>query len=86
MYGAANEHAPCMVLLMNMHHVWCCYERFIPPGPSTASTKPLKREDKEGPHILFREFQKLCEDLEGEPSYNAKSRLVEEFLEKGKVC
>ncbi|KAL5490807.1 hypothetical protein EMCRGX_G015992 [Ephydatia muelleri] len=51
-------------------------------GPSTASTKPLKREDKEGPHILFREFQKLCEDLEGEPSYNAKSRLVEEFLEK----
>ena len=55
------------------------------PGPSRDTPRPPKAvEDKEVPHTLFSEFQRLCEDLEGEPSYNAKTKLVEEFLEKGK--
>ena len=31
----------------------------------------------------FSEFQKLCQRLEKEPSYNAKTQLVADFIQKG---
>ena len=31
----------------------------------------------------FRQFRRLCEDLETEPSYNAKTKLVANYLKYG---
>ena len=31
----------------------------------------------------FRQFRRLCEDLEKEPSYNSKTKLVSNYLQYG---
>lgn len=35
------------------------------------------------PDDLFSEFRRLCQQLEGEPSYNAKTKIVADFIKNG---
>ena len=44
----------------------------------SASTSGLSNRDNS-----FRQFRRLCEDLETEPSYNAKTKLVANYLKFG---
>ena len=35
------------------------------------------------PDDSFRQYRRLCEDLEKEPSYNSKTKLVQNYIKRG---
>lgn len=47
---------------------------FLPDNPSTSKTS---KDD------TFREFRRLCTLLASEPSYNAKTKIISDFVKKG---
>lgn len=55
------------------------------PPPVDDSTTPTKPEssDLSSRDNSFRQFRRLCEDLEKEPSYNSKTKLVSNYLKHG---
>ena len=56
-----------------------------PASSSTSiSTTPVKGATKppSSRALSFGDFQALCRDIEGEPSYNAKTKLVRDFIHK----
>lgn len=52
-------------------------------GKDPPSTPPPSSSDASNEDNSFRQFRKLCEDIEREPSYNAKTKLVADFLKYG---
>ena len=59
-----------------------------PQSDSTTSmeTTPHKTsavDDVSGRDNSFKQFRRLCEDIEKEPSYNAKTKLVSTYLKYG---
>ena len=52
-------------------------------GKDPPSTPPPSSSDASNKDNSFRQFRKLCEDIEREPSYNAKTKLVADFLKHG---
>ena len=68
---------------------------FVSPSkPSQSSTKTLKDTTDDDSHLAtasnisdrdnsFRQFRRLCEDIENEASYNAKTKLVATYLKHG---
>ena len=64
---------------------------------SSHDVKPQVKDDQDDKDVLpsmtssdlssqdnsFRQFRRLCEDLEKEPSYNSKTKLVATYLKHG---
>lgn len=48
-----------------------------PPSTPPPSSDVSSRDNS------FRQFRRLCEDIEKEPSYNAKTKLVANYLKYG---
>ena len=46
-------------------------------GGSASASDPSNRDNS------FRQFRRLCEDIEKEPSYNAKTKLIANYLKYG---
>ncbi|KAM7435288.1 DNA ligase 3 [Porites harrisoni] len=55
-----------------------------PKGSGDQSSSPVKTgSDKNSLDNSFRQFRRICIKLAEEPSYNAKSKILEDFFEKG---
>ena len=56
-----------------------------PKGSGDQSSSPVKTvtSDKNSMDNSFRQFRRICIKLAEEPSYNAKSKILEDFFEKG---
>lgn len=53
-------------------------------GDGGNSSSPVKGgNDENGKDNSFREFRRICIKLAEEPSYNAKSKILSDFFEKG---
>ena len=50
---------------------------------SAGATSSSSNGDISSRDNSFRQFRRLCEDLENEPSYNAKTKLVATYLKHG---
>ena len=50
---------------------------------SSEATDDSAEPSDSSPDDLFSEFRKLCQQLEVEPSYNAKTKIVSNFIKHG---
>lgn len=54
-------------------------------APSTSQRSSLSAEKCDPKHkdCLLREFRKLCAMVADKPSYNVKTQIIQDFLQKG---
>ena len=50
---------------------------------SDVTNSDLAEATSTSPDNLFSEFRRVCQLLESEPSYNAKTKIVADFIEHG---
>ena len=52
------------------------------PAPPTGDEGGVSH-GASNPDDSFRQYRRLCEDLEKEPSYNSKTKLVQNYIKRG---
>lgn len=55
----------------------------VPANSSHKSSLSAKKSDPKHKDCLLREFRKLCAMVADKPSYNVKTQIIQDFLQKG---